>query len=269
VRLRGDAWGDPSHPPVLFLHGGGQTRGAWAGAAQAVALAGHHVVSLDHRGHGESDWPPDGDYASATIAEDVRAVAAALGAPPVTVGASLGGLVSLLAEGEGEGGVLRALVLVDITPRMELEGVERILAFMRGHPEGFASVEEAAAAVARYLPHRPPPKDLSGLARNLRRTPDGRYVWHWDPRFLEHATAVGITEESHRRFDAAARRLRIPTLLVRGRMSEVVSEQGVRELLEAVPHAEHVDISKAGHMVAGDRNDAFTDAVLEFIRRLH
>jgi pimeloyl-ACP methyl ester carboxylesterase len=268
VCLRADAWGDPVRPPVVFLHGGGQTRGAWGDTAQAVARAGYYAVSVDHRGHGESDWAPDGDYAAATMAQDLRRIIAALGAPPVTVGASLGGLVSLLVEGEDGGGALRALVVVDIAPRMEVDGVERILGFMRSRPDGFGSVEEAAQAVAEYLPHRPPPRDLSGLERNLRRTPDGRYVWHWDPRFLEHATAIGITEGQRQRFDDAARRIRVPTLLVRGRMSEVVSEEGVREFLDAVPHAEHVDVSKAGHMVAGDRNDAFTEAVLEFLAQL-
>jgi pimeloyl-ACP methyl ester carboxylesterase len=268
VRLRADTWGEPAAPPVLFLHGGGQTRGAWGETARTVAAEGFHAVSVDHRGHGDSDWAPEGDYAAATMAEDVKRIAAAMASPPVVVGASLGGLVSLLVEGEGEGHVLRALVLVDIAPRMELDGVARILQFMRARPAGFDTVEEAARAVADYLPHRPPPKDLSGLERNLRRTPEGRYVWHWDPRFLEHATAVGITEAQHRRFESAARRLRVPTLLVRGRMSEVVSAQGVREFLEAVPHAEHVDVSRAGHMVAGDRNDAFTHAVLDFLGRL-
>lgn len=268
VVLRADAWGDPASPPVLFLHGGGQTRGAWGNAAEEVAGRGYHAVSADLRGHGDSDWAPGGDYGAATMARDVRRVATALGGLPVAVGASLGGLVSLLAEGELEGHALRALVLVDIAPRMELEGVERILAFMRARPEGYASLEEAADAVAAYLPHRPRPKDLSGLARNMRRTPEGRWTWHWDPRFLEHATAVGIAEEQHQRFDAAARRIAVPTLLVRGRMSDVVSEEGVREFLRAVPHAQYVDVSRAGHMVAGDRNDAFTDAVVAFLDRL-
>ncbi|MFW5925717.1 MAG: alpha/beta fold hydrolase [Myxococcota bacterium] len=267
LRLRADAWGDPSRPPVLFLHGGGQTRGAWGSTARRVAQHGYHAVSVDHRGHGESDWDPAGDYRAGTMAEDVCRIVTQLGRPPVSVGASLGGLVSLLAEGESDETVLRSLVLVDIAPRMEVDGVKRILHFMRSRPEGFGSLEEAADAVAEYLPNRPRPRDLSGLERNLRRTPDGRYVWHWDPRFLEHATATGIADASRRRFDAAARRLRVPTLLVRGGMSDVVSEEGAREFLERVPHADYVDVSKAGHMVAGDRNDAFSQTVLAFLHR--
>lgn len=270
VRLVADAWGDPAATPVLFLHGGGQTRGAWGGTAEAVAARGYYAVSVDHRGHGESDWAPDGDYHTATIAEDVRRIARALGSPPVAVGASLGGLVSLIAEGERTGPyhVLRALVLVDITPRMEIAGVKRILDFMRARPEGFANIEEAADAVAEFLPQRPRPRDLSGLERNLRLTPEGRYVWHWDPAFLRPATDVGIAEEQYRRFDAAARKITVPTLLVRGRMSEVVSDESVRQFLESVPHARFVDVSKAGHMVAGDRNDAFTEAVVAFLSEL-
>jgi pimeloyl-ACP methyl ester carboxylesterase len=134
---------------------------------------------------------------------------------------------------------------------------------------GFASVEEAAAAVAAYNPHRPPPSDLSGLKRNLRQRPDGRWVWHWDPRFL--SGQEGSVDETRvsllppERLEAAARALRLPTLLVRGRMSDVLSEEGAREFLEFVPHAEYVDVAGAGHMVAGDRNDIFNDAILRFL----
>ena len=114
--------------------------------------------------------------------------------------------------------------------------------------------------------HRPRPKDLSGLAKNLRLGEDGRYRWHWDPAFLRRRRRDGVTNlPSAERHLAAARRLAVPTLLVRGRLSDVISMEGVNEFLEAVPKAEFVDVSDAGHMVAGDRNDAFTDAVVGFL----
>lgn len=272
MRLAADGWGDPAAPPVLLLHGGGQTRHAWDGAAAALAAEGLHAITIDHRGHGESDFDPAGDYTIDGFVGDLREVLAALGRPPVLVGASLGGICSLLVEATAPAPVCRAIVLVDVTPRMEVPGIKRIIAFMAARPDGFASLEEVADFVAAYLPHRPRPADVRGLEKNLRRGDDGRWRWHWDPRLMAVWNPENFDPEEGQRIVRerldAARRLRVPALLVRGRMSDVVSEAGAREFLDAVPHAEYVDLAAAGHMVAGDRNDAFTAAVVEFIRRV-
>ncbi len=272
MRIAADGWGDPAAPPVLLLHGGGQTRHAWDGTAAALAAAGFHAITMDHRGHGESDFDPKGDYSIDAFVGDLRGVLAELPRPPVLVGASLGGICSLLVEAGAPSSVCRAIVLVDVTPRMELSGVKRIIAFMAARPDGFASLDEVADFVAAYLPHRPRPADVRGLEKNLRRGDDGRWRWHWDPRLMEVWNLGNLDPAEGQRVLRerleAARRLRVPVLLVRGRMSDVVSEAGAREFLEAVPHAEYVDLAAAGHMVAGDRNDAFTSATVEFIRRV-
>jgi pimeloyl-ACP methyl ester carboxylesterase len=264
LALAGDSWGDPAAPSVLLLHGGGQTRHAWGGTARVLAERGFHAIALDLRGHGESAWPPDADYRIDAFAGDVRAVAAHFASPPALVGASLGGLASLIAAGEAEQPIASALVLVDIAPRLRPEGVERIVAFMTGHPDGFATLHDAAEAVAAYMPHRPRPKDTAGLEKNLRRGADGRWRWHWDPRFIGGKRSVDATRDPVR-LDAAASRLRIPTLLVRGRMSDVVAEEDARHFLALMPGGRYVDVSGAGHMVAGDRNDRFTEAVVGFL----
>lgn len=261
VRLTGDAWGDSNAAPVLLLHGGGQTRHAWGGTAQALAERGWYAVALDLRGHGESDWAPDGDYMIDSFVTDMRGILAHFEQPPVLVGASLGGVTSLLLEGESPQPISAALVLVDITPRVEQQGVDRIRAFMTGKPEGFANLEEAADAVAAYIPHRPRPKDFSGLEKNLRKGADGRYRWHWDPQLMDPAR---MRRDPERLF-AAARALRVPTLLVRGKLSDIVSEETAAEFMAAVPHARYADVSEAGHMVAGDRNDIFSQAVIDFL----
>lgn len=269
VTLTADLFGDEADPSVVLLHGGGQTRHAWGNAAAQLAASGRFALSLDLRGHGESDWAADGDYDIGAFAADVLAVMATLPTKPVLVGASLGGLTSLVAIGESPEPVASALVLVDVAPRVEVEGADRIRAFMRSGSAGFASIEEAADAIAAYIPNRPRPKDLSGLHKNLRFRDDGRWHWHWDPRFLDGSE--GIDGQSghidHRRLSAAARRLSLPTLLVRGGSSDVLSDESVRDLLELVPHAEVADVAGAGHMVAGDRNDAFSAAVIDFIAR--
>ena len=268
LELAATAYGDPANPPVVLLHGGGQTRHAWGTAGDAFAARGRYALSVDLRGHSDSQWAPDGDYGMGAFASDVRAVSATLPRRPALVGASLGGLASLVAVGESEGPVATALVLVDVTPMVEMDGAMRIRSFMLEGMDGFERLEDAADAIAAYIPSRPRPRDLSGLRKNLRQR-NGRWHWHWDPRFVRARDGIDGQEGlvDHDRLAAAARRVDVPTLLVRGRMSDIVSEDGVRELRQLIPHAEVVDVAGAGHMVAGDRNDAFNDAVTEFIER--
>ena len=270
LTLAADAYGPDDGPPVLLFHGGGQTRHAWGGTARLLGDKGWLATTFDLRGHGDSGWSDDGAYTLDTFAADIRAVAAAQSRPPVLIGASLGGLSSLVAIAEAPPGltVASGLVLVDVAPRLEEEGIARIAEFMLGNLDGFASLEDVADAVAAYNPHRPRPSDLSGLRKNVRLRDDGRWYWHWDPRFLQG----GRTDEPRNfrnedRLDDAARALTLPTLLIRGRQSDVLSEEGARHLLSLVPHARYVDVGGAGHMVAGDRNDAFNDAVVEFLRQ--
>jgi pimeloyl-ACP methyl ester carboxylesterase len=268
LSLTAERWGEGDQVVLLF-HGGGQTRHAWGGAAERLAAAGWCAYTIDQRGHGESDWSPDGEYRIDRYAEDVRGICRSLAKPPAVVGASLGGIASLIAQGECDETVLSALVLVDITPRVEKAGVERIINFMAARAEtGFATLEECADYVASYLPHRKRPKDLSGLMKNLRLRDDGRYYWHWDPRFVTNAERRMEDRDPARMIDAAGR-LRCPTLLVRGGSSDLVSEEVAREFLALVPQAEFADVAGAGHMVAGDKNDAFTDAVLPFLSKNH
>lgn len=259
--------------PALLLHGGGQTRHAWDKTATAMAQAGWRAIAVDQRGHGDSDWRADKAYAFPDFADDAlalgRAITARAGTPPVAVGASLGGIAALLALGRNQA-AFRALVLVDVTPTMDPSGVDKIQGFMRAHAsEGFASIAAAADAVAAYLPHRPRPTSLDGLRKNLRQHADGRFRWHWDPAFLDGPRPVATDHETVRdAMIAASKGLRVPALLVRGRSSELVTEDAAREFRELAPHAEFVDVAGARHMVAGDRNDAFSAAILDFISRV-
>lgn len=273
--VRGDAWGDSKNPPVLLLHGGGQTRHSWGDTAQILADAGWYAIALDARGHGDSDWSAEGHYGIEYLASDLRAVAAQLDQKPAIVGASMGGMTALIAEGErpsGSDSISKAIVLVDIAPRAEQKGIERIFSFMSGNQNGFATLDEAAEAVAAYLPHRPRPSDHSRLEKNLRlrKGPnnDVRYYWHWDPKMLALWRQNSTPDQAIRneeRLYAAARALTVPTLIVRGGMSDVVSDKVVTEFLDAVPHVQSVNVAQAGHMVAGDSNHAFTRAVINFL----
>ncbi len=258
--------------PVLLLHGGGQTRHAFAHAARGLAEAGFTSVALDQRGHGDSARIPSGAYAFEDFAADAIAVSRALaeehGTVPAVIGASLGGIAALLALHHAPT-VFGALVLVDVTPRMDPSGVDKVQGFMRSRAaEGFASVEEAADAIAAYLPHRPRPRSLEGLAKNLRREADGRWRWHWDPRFIEGPRSVNFDRAGvEERLLAASAALSVPALLVRGASSELVSEEHAAEFMALAPDAETTDVAGARHMVAGDRNDAFSAATLDFLKR--
>lgn len=264
VALAGDAAGPVGGTPVLFLHGGGQTRQSWGAAIAQAAGRGYRAITLDLRGHGESGWSPDGRYDLALFADDVRAVVATLAGAPVLVGASLGGLTSLMIAADPPP-VIAGLVLVDVAVRLEAAGTAEIGAFMSSAPDGFASLDEAADAVSAYLPHRPRPKDTSGLMKNLRLREDGRYHWHWDPALVRRPASSPRPDPAQ--FEEAARRITVPTLLVRGSRSRVLSEDGARAFLELVPSAEYVDVAGADHMVAGDANDGFNAAVFDFLAR--
>jgi pimeloyl-ACP methyl ester carboxylesterase len=271
LRLVADVVGPVDGPPALLLHGLGQSSQSWGGTAARLAEQGWRAHAVDLRGHGDSDWPAESAYHHADVGRDVVAMCSALHERPLVVGASMGGAGSLVAQGTCERQLFRGLVLVDITPDIDMEGGKRIVAFMSANPDGYASLEEAAEAIGAYRDGRGKPSP-AGLARVLREGEDGRWRWHWDPRVLDvrkrwlddPAAADAYADQMRAGMVAGAGRLLAPTLLVRGGSSDVVTVEAARRLLELIPHAQFVDVADATHMVAGDRNDAFTRAVLDF-----
>ena len=259
-----DVRGRPDDWPVLFLHGGGQTRHAWGSAAAVVADHGWRTITLDLRGHGDSDWARNGDYSFTAFGADCIAVVDALPRPPVLVGASLGGMAAMLAEGTSDRTVSCGLVLVDITPKTNLEGIERIKTFMQSGFDGFDTLEEAAAAIAAYTPERKRPVNPSGLRKVLRER-HGRWYWHWDPQVISQDRTEVVPDRLIGLLDVALENVHVPTMLVRGVLSDVVTQESVDDFLTRIPSATVVDVAGAAHMIAGDRNDAFADAVVTFL----
>ncbi|KRG74910.1 peroxidase [Stenotrophomonas ginsengisoli] len=254
-----------SRVPLLFAHGFGQTRHSWAGCAQRLAAHGHPSLAYDARGHGQSPWNPvDLPYQPEQFVDDLIGISGQLPQAPVLVAASMGGLFGLIAQSRWPG-LFSAMVLVDITPRWEPRGVERILAFMSAHPDGFDDLAHAADEIARYQPQRERKSDAA-LRSILRQDQDGRLRWHWDPRLLPE---LGRNADSHQqRIAEAARRIQCPLLLISGGRSDMVSDATIDEFLQLVPHARHTRIAGATHMVAGDDNDAFTTTVMQYLDAL-
>ncbi len=269
--IHAEGWGDPSAPPIVLLHGGGQTHHSWGDTARRLAEKGWYAISYDARGHGNSSWSAEGNYLVDALVSDLTTIIRQIGGKPALIGASMGGITSLVLDGESDESLASAVVLVDIAPKAEQKGIERIFSFMSAHMEsGFASLEEAAAAVAAYLPQRAKEYDYSRLEKNLRFR-NGRYYWHWDPTMLrvwKNATPDQQIAYEDRLF-SAAQQLKAPTLIVRGGMSDVVSDRVMAEFLDTVPQVRSMTVSGAGHMVAGDSNHAFTNAVIQFLEEVY
>jgi non-heme chloroperoxidase len=227
-----------------------------------LAERGYRAISYDQRGHGQSDWAPSGDYSIDAFVDDLKTVTATLEVPPILIGASLGGIVSLIAGGEAPTIPVQAMVLVDIATSTASGGVDRIFNFMNGHPNGFGTVEEAVDAVSTYLPGRERPRDPARLIKNLRSQGD-RLYWHWDPEFV--ATAVRRHDAHMARASHAAGQIACPLLLIHGAQSDVTTESEIADLLARIPHARSTTIQDAHHMVVGDQSTVFSMAVSDFL----
>jgi pimeloyl-ACP methyl ester carboxylesterase len=265
LTLVADVRGSSDAPPVVLLHGGGQTRNAWRSTLDRLADDGWYAISVDLRGHGDSGWADDGDYSLDVLVADIALVSAWCASPPAIVGASLGGLAALLAVGEAPPTqpIASALVVVDVAPTIEPAGAARVLGFMAAHAEGFESLEDVADAIHAYNPREGRTPATDGLRKVVRQGAGGRWFWHWDPRLLPH-----LDGGDRDRLVAAARAITVPTLVVRGARSDVLSAAGADELVSLVPNACLCDVADAGHMVAGDENDRFNGCLMPFLRTL-
>jgi flavin reductase (DIM6/NTAB) family NADH-FMN oxidoreductase RutF/pimeloyl-ACP methyl ester carboxylesterase len=269
IRLAADVGGDPADPAVLLLPAFGQRRSAWARAAKALTAAGRYVVTLDLRGHGESDWSPQHSYQLDNFVQDVSAVIAQLPSQPVVVGAGLGGLAALTAVGEHPGvdPLASALVLIDAAPRMATKGLDLMTELMTFDEPGFSSVEEAAAVLAKFRPNHNR-LDIDEVQRNLRRADNGRFRWHIDPAYQGFKVDVSVRRAAQERLTNAATHLPIPILFLRGEASEKIDQASISAFRALAPHAEFVDIEGVGDTIVGDRNDAFDATILDFLERV-
>jgi len=261
LALAADVFGPEDGPPVLFFHGGGQSRKSWNGAARKIAQVGYRAYSFDLRGHGESDWASDGDYLLDAFGRDVAALVDGFDRPVALVGASRGGQ-SALVGGSRRPGKVGLIVLADVAPLLRDAGVDPIRHFFAASAKGFATVDEAADVLSTHLgvPRR---KDPSGLEKAMRRADDGRLYWQWDPKTVSpeflNPPSEGIALEE------AAARVTAPVVLVRAEHSSIVSDESVALFRKLAPQLEVFVAKGAGHMYTGDRNDAFAETLLDHL----
>ena len=264
MRLAYEERGAAGSPPVILAHGGGQTRHTWRSTADMLVDSGFRTIAYDSRGHGESDWDQAGDYSLSAYSADMRALSAELALAPILIGASLGGLTSLAACAFSPQLEARAVILLDVAPQLNPAGIERIRSFMMSHPDGFETVEQAAEAVARYKGARRRASSATGLARNLRQHPDGRFRWHWDPAMLSLNNEMQDSAFAH--LSEAVRTISVPLLLIRGASSDVVTDAQVRAFQSLMPHCTVAEVSGAEHMIVGDQNEMANAIIADFLR---
>lgn len=264
-RIVYDRFGESAGDPILLIHGGGQTRHSWRRVADGLVAAGHAVIAPDLRGHGDSDRAPDGVYRYERLVADLAAVIAQEGGQATIVGASLGGKIGLAAASAlGPPRVCR-LVLIDAVPRSSEGGIRRVAAVLHA-TDGFASPQEAAETIARSRGETVGPDAGARMARNLRQRGGGRWYWHYDPRFFDPAQELGVVPALDY-LEGSARRVQVPTLLVRGELSDVVDAAGAEALAALIPHMDRAIIADAGHLIATERPDALLARLLPFLAR--
>jgi pimeloyl-ACP methyl ester carboxylesterase len=251
-------WGTSGLPPILLLHGGAQTAHSWDEVAPDLARD-HHVLALDQRGHGDTDWAPEG-YRRDDFVGDVRAFLDDRGWPGATVIAlSLGGL-NAIAFAAAHPERARGLVVVDVAPTVERSGTDAIRRQL-GVFE-FASFEEAVERAHAFNPRRSLENLRERLSHSLRKTPEGRFTYKFDPGIA----AAGIERDFTSLWDDV-RRLRCPTLLVRGAESPILARETAERFRRELAGAEVAEVAGAGHSVMGDNPAGFLAAVRPFLAR--
>ncbi len=227
VRLEAEIIGSENDPAVLLLHGAGQTRAVWSGVADALEQAGRRVISLDLRGHGGSEWPEDGRYDFEALVEDLRAVLAQMGTRPVVVASTLGGWVASAALEHDAAVLASGLVLVDSPVSVDPAFARRVGERLR----------EAAT---------PAP----GQAQ-------------WDLRLFDTLDTSAMAD----RLEGVAAKIALPTLYVRGAISELVSKADAAAFVEDLPDGELVEVENSALVVTDDRADALSGYLIDFLER--
>lgn len=253
-------WGTAGQPLILMLHGGSQQAHSWDFVS--LPLSEHyHILALDQRGHGDSDWADGGDYSIEAHQSDIDGFVAALGLRDFhLIGHSMGGRNSYIWASRHPG-MLRSLVIVDTGPVAQARGRNRIQNF-RELPDELDSFEEFAARVQEYT-GRSREQTLGALQYSIRQRADGKWSWKYDK--LLRTPGRQSPAWSEEQLWAAVSKIDCPTLVVRGGNSDIFAAATMAEMARVIPHCATVTVPDAGHLVAGDNPSDFLAAVRGFL----
>jgi len=255
-------WGTPGRPPILFLHGGGLNAHTWDLVCAALR-AECHCLALDQRGHGDSEWSPEMDYTIESHAADLDAFVDRLGLDRfVLVGMSLGG-VNALAWAASHSRKLAGLVIVDVGPEVRRAGVTKIAAFT-SDATPLDSVEDFVARALSFNPRRDATLLRRSLLNNLRRMPDGKWMWKYDQRHRGRVDPAAYERRRELLWSAVAK-VACPTLVVRGAESDVFHDEDAERLARALPDGRWAKVEGAGHTVQGDNPAGLLVVLREFL----
>lgn len=266
LRLAYQEWGSDGGPVILALHGFGVSGHMFDEFGQRAADR-YRLINLDQRGHGDSEWSPDGDYTREAFVADVEAVREELGLERfILMGHSMGGLNAVEYTFQHPERV-SALVLVDVGPEAAKEGVDNIMRFTRGPDE--LDFDEFVQNAMRFNTRRTEENIRERMRHRLRPLENGKWTWKFDKRFREGEGAVRSgsqlsSDELWRRF----RELAPPVLLIRGEQSDILSQEVADRTAGEIRNARLVVVPGAGHSVPGDNPDGFTSAITGFLADL-
>ena len=259
-------WGEPDNPPMLLLHGFAQTCHSWDFVALALCDR-FHVMALDQRGHGDSDWAPDGDYSPEAQQGDIQAIVEALDLHGlVLMGLSMGGRNAFTYAANHPERV-RALVIVDAAPENLRAGGENIRRFVEQEDE-LDSIEDFVERVRQYNPRRPVEQIRGSIAHNLKQLPNGKWTWKYDKVLRSPERRTNTDPTVTQRLWDYVESLRRPTLVVRGAQSDIVTLETAEAMHRRIPDGRLATVEKAGHLVMGDNPAGFERAVTEFLAEL-
>lgn len=262
TRLHYLDWGG-SGAPILFLHGGGLNAHTWDFVA-VMLRARYRCIAIDQRGHGDSEWSPVIDYRIASHVADLEGFIEQMGLErPILVGQSMGGLNSI-AYAIRHSERMRTMVVVDVAPEISDSGAERIREFS-ATPE-LDSPEEFLERAVKFNPLRDPAILRRSLYYNLRETPAGKWTFKHDQRRRSEDTMRSFADE-RARLAAELAKIQCPTLIVRGALSDVLTDAAAEKFARSLPNGRWVRIEKSGHNVQGDNPRALLDAMLSFLDR--